>query len=380
MMFKKLIISSMVVLALVACKSTPKPTDPVKLTGIEATQTLVSKWSAGIGKTDTLAFAPVYLQGGVYAASENGRIYEFDYSSGRTLLSLDTKTKLMAGVAIAGDLVFVGDQNARLLAFSRTTQNKVWEQPLTTVLSEAPVLVGSILVTKTKDGRLSGFDPETGKTLWTFANTQPVLSIRNTGTITPVSEQLFLTAEAGGRLVVINAQNGETVWGVIVAAAKGASDLERVTEVLSRPITADGQVCAAAYQGRVACFEAQTGKTIWAQPASSSKGIDVVGALLVLTEDSGIVKAYNRSNGQVYWQSDALKNRQVSAPVILPNGILVTDYEGYAHLFDFQSGSIIARTKFSLGSLTAQPERIEGYALLQGQKGNLMLISSGATQ
>ncbi len=374
----KNIISGLILVALVsACSSTPKSTDPNKLTDIQTTQTISVKWRANIGKTDTLAFSPTYYQGSIFAADERGQIYELDYASGRVLSSFDSKTRLVSGIAVLDDTVFVGDKNAKLLAYSRQTRQKTWEQTLTTTLAEAPMLVGNVLVTKTKDGRLSGFNPQTGQTLWTFANNQSALNIRNTGTMTPISEQLFLTAQPGGGLVVVNAQNGETIWGVIVATPKGASDLERVTEVLSRPVLADGMVCAVAYQGRVGCFDVQSGRTQWAQPASSSKGLAAAGSLLILTEDDGTIKAYNRSNGQVFWHNTDLKNRNTSAPVILPSGILVTDLDGVAHLIDYQTGSLIGRHKLgNLGSLSAQPQRIEYNALLQGQKGDLILVQT----
>lgn len=376
-MFKKIALVGLISLALVGCKSTPKPTDPVKLAPIEASKSITKKWDVQIGKTNTLAFAPYYYQGAVYAANENGTIYEFDYSSGNKLLELDTKTKLVAGVAVTDNLVFVGTQDAKILAFDKATKQKVWAHPLSAALSEAPALVGNILVTKAKDGRLSGFDSTTGQTLWTFANTQSELTIRHMGTIRTLDAQLFLTALPGGRLGMFDAQTGNQVWGVIVATAKGTSDLERVTEVLSRPILTEDQVCAATYQGRVTCFNLQSGATVWAQPASSSQGLDAWSTLLVLVETNGTVKAYNRNNGQLLWQNTDLKNRNVSAPTILSDGILVTDYEGYAHLIDFQSGSIIGREKLGIGSLTAQPASLENFVLLQGQKGDLTLIYTG---
>ena len=377
-MLRKIVISTGLLCLLVACKSTPKPSDPVKLTDIQATASVSVKWRTSIGKTDSLAFTPVYSRGSIIAANERGQIHEIDYQSGRILSSVDTRSTLVSGVAVAGDLVIAGDSKAQLLAFNRSNRQPVWTQKLTTVLAEAPLLVGNIVITRTKDGRLSGFDPQSGQALWTFANNPPTLNIRSTGTMLAVSEQLFLVAMAGGGLAVINAQTGDVVWGVIVATPTGVTDLDRATEVVSRPAAIDGVVCAVAFQGRVGCFEAQTGNTVWAHPASSSKGLDVAGNFLVLTEDDGTVKAFNRLSGQLLWHNQDLRNRQTSAPVILPNGIVVGDFDGYIHLLDFQTGRIIGRTKSGMGTLTAQPARIEQYALMQGKKGDLSLIQSGA--
>lgn len=367
-----------IALGLAACSSTPKPTDPVALQKIDASHSVQLKWSNSIGDTNSMSFFPMYVAGSIYAANEKGQVYEIDFSSGKVLHSFDTKKKLIAGVAAEDNLVFVGDRQGYLLGFDKQTKQEVWQLRMTSMLGEAPMMVGNVLVVRTKDSRLSGIEPKTGKLLWSVAGAPAALGVQGTGSLIPAGAQVFLAAQSGGGLMAVNAQTGVTLWNVVVASPKGVSELERVTEVLSRPVIDGGQICSVAFQGRVACFDGSSGRLMWAQPASSSKGLDVIGNRLVLTEDDGVVKAFDRTTGTPLWTNNFLKNRKVSAPVALDAGILVVDFEGYAHLLHPEDGRILGRMKVDTKELTAQPYRLDSYAVLQGSSGKLALVGAGS--
>ena len=61
------------------------------------------------------------------------------------------------------------------------------------------------------------------------------------------------------------AENGAPIWEGIIATPKGATELERITDVLARPlILQNGQLCAIAYQGKISCFNMLRGaETLW---------------------------------------------------------------------------------------------------------------------
>lgn len=363
-------------LSLAACQSIPKPTDPAALETIEPTHMLQIKWSHSIGDTRSMAFFPMYVAGSIYAANQKGHVYEFDFSSGKTLNRFDTKKKLVAGVAAEGNLVFVGDQQGYLFGFDKQTGKEVWQLRMTSMLGEAPMVVGDVLVARTKDSRLSGIELKTGQLLWSVAGAPTALGVQGTGSLVPAGTEVFLSAQSGGGLIAVNAKTGTVLWNVVIASPKGVSELERVTEVLSRPVLDNGQICSVAFQGRVACFEGGTGRLMWAQPASSSRGLDVVGNRLILTEDDGVIQSFDRTTGMPLWSNSFLKNRKVSAPVALEAGILVVDFEGYAHLLHPEDGRILGRTKIDTKELTAQPYRLDGFAVVQGSSGKLVLIGA----
>ncbi|MFX9934765.1 PQQ-binding-like beta-propeller repeat protein, partial [Acinetobacter baumannii] len=69
------------------------------------------------------------------------------------------------------------------------------------------------------------------------------------------------------------------------------------------------EVCAAAFQGRVACFELSSGNAVWTRDISSSAGIDIDTQNLYISDDKGAVHALDRATGASLWKQDKLAGR-----------------------------------------------------------------------
>ena len=128
-----------------------------------------------------------------------------------------------------------------------------------------------------------------------------------------------------------------------MALPKGATELERVTDVVGVPAVQGREVCAAAYQGRVACFDMQNGNQLWARDMSTLTGVCLRRALRVRRDDKGAVHALDRSNGRSVWKQDKLAYRQLSLPLPLGTEVAVGDLQGYVHFLARESGAFVAR-------------------------------------
>ena len=64
---------------------------------------------------------------------------------------------------------------------------------------------------------------------------------------------------AGGHLLALDVVTGIVGWDATVANPKGATELERIADVTGLPLVLERDVCAVAYQGRVACFDLARG-------------------------------------------------------------------------------------------------------------------------
>src|SRR3972149_5348703 len=89
-----------------------------------------------------------------------------------------------------------------------------------------------------------------------------------------IARGMVFAGFSGGKLVAVLLANGGVRWEATVSLPRGTTELERVTDVVGLPWISEREVCAVAYQGRVACFDVITGNLLWARPMSSTAGLD----------------------------------------------------------------------------------------------------------
>lgn len=350
---------------------------PTELAAIQAVQPVKVQWTDSVMADAVGSFRPVYDRGEILIANPEGRIRILNADTGKERARLELKRNLSAGPAVAGDILLVGTESGTLLAVDRTTGKKLWEQPLTSVILEAPVASDQVVVVRTNDDRLSGFSLADGKPLWSQSHFMPELTVLDTGSLTRIGQDVVLAGLSGGKLKVVAQSTGNVLWEASVATPKGATDLERITDVISRPVFTGQQVCAVAYQGRLACFDSRSGNLAWARDVSSADQLAVDDANIYVTNQDDEVLAFDRATGRNIWKLSALKYRGLSGPALLGRFVLVVDAEGYAHLLSNESGSIVGRIDIGTKGQPGQPVSLGNSALVKGPDGRLVMLTLG---
>src|SRR6185503_20401236 len=137
------------------------------------------------------------------------------------------------------------------------------------------------------------------------------------------------------------------------------------TDVVGDPVVQGREVCAAAYQGRVACFELTNGRPVWARDLSSLTGVKIDARYAFVSDDRGTVHALDRSNGSSVWKQDKLTHRQLSLRGSAGNVVAVGDYDGYVHFLSRDSGAFVARYSSGGGAVRAAPVSLPSSVLIQ---------------
>jgi outer membrane protein assembly factor BamB len=311
------------------------------LSPIKATADVRSAWSVNIGKAGDYVFKPAVVDGVVYAASAKGTISRIE--DGKIVWKVEVGQALSAGVGANGKLVVVGTPKGDVLAFSADDGKAVWKAKASSEILAAPVVGDEGVAVKSGDNQVFLFDALDGGRKWAYQRATPPLSVRSAGSPVFADRYLFV-GYPGGKLVALALQNGAPVWEGAVASPKGATELDRVADVVATPVVDGRQVCAVAFQGRVACFDmGQGGAMVWSRDISSVSGLVVDGRYLFITDDKGIVYGLDRLSGSSLWKQDKLKNRRLSAPVIRRGLVAVADGEGIIHFLSREDGSFAAR-------------------------------------
>ncbi|HEX8874755.1 MAG TPA: outer membrane protein assembly factor BamB, partial [Nitrosospira sp.] len=332
-------------------------------------------WQNVIDESQTSAFSPVLDDGAIYGAGVNGRLVRFDAATGRATASVDTRRQLSAGIGTGEGMLLVGTFKGEVLAFEEKNGKSLWTAQVSSEVLSPPRAEGGMVVVRTGDGRIFGLDAASGKRKWIYQGATPSLTVRSFAGVL-ISRGRVFAGFAGGKLIAINLANGSVAWEAVVSRPRGATELERITDVTSLPVVNEYQVCAVAYQGRVACFDIETGSQIWARDVSSDAGLAMDNHYVYISEDRGAVVAYDKNDGGGVWRQDILAGLRLSPPLVRGNHIVVADSQGYISLIRNSDGSVIARSPTDGSAIVTRPVPLPEGVAVQTKKGGLYAFST----
>lgn len=359
---------------LAGCSGPPGP-KMAELSELPANIPVRTLWQASVGDAGDAIFFPAVAVGGVYAAAQDGTVARFDAVAGQESWRVNTGDELSGGVGSDGNLVAVGTLEGEVVALEAESGKVRWRARVSSEILSVPVVTGDLVIVRSGDSRLFALDARDGKRRWSYQRSSPALSVRAPSGM--IADRGFLSAGfAGGKLVSIALANGAVRWEATVAQPRGATELERVTDVVGSPVVADREVCAVAYQGRIGCFDLVSGNPLWSRELSSTAGLAIDARYVIVSDEKGTVHALDRAGGATVWKQDRLFLRRLSAPLALGREIVVGDIEGYVHFLSRENGAFIGRVATDGSPIRSSFVRLENGFLVQTQDGNLYALST----
>lgn len=346
---------------------------PAALAEIKQTAAARVLWQANVGPSAGAVFTPAVDKGAVYSANFAGQIARFDVASGRQVWRIDSGQKLTGGVGAGAGMVVVGTSKGEVLA-SDGDGKSLWKTTVSSEVLAPPLADAGVVVVRSGDGRIFGLDAADGKRKWVYQRSMPALTVRSSAGMA-LSRGAVFAGYAGGKLVAMNVANGMVGWEATVSQPRGATELERITDITSLPLLDERQVCAVAYQGRVACFDIQSGNPIWARELSSSAGLAADRRNLYVSDDKGAVVAFDKATGTSVWKQDKLFARRLSAPHVQGSYVVVGDYQGYLHFLNRDDGSFAARIATDGSAIVAPPVGFGEGFVVQTANGGLFAVT-----
>jgi len=132
-------------------------------------------------------------------------------------------------------------------------------------------------------------------------------------------------------------------------------------------------VCAAAFQAKVACFEIQSRNQLWSRDLSTALPLAGDTRYVYVVDDKGAVHALDKVTGASVWKQDKLLYRKVTAPMLVAGLLVVGDGFGYLHVLSTDDGSIVGRLATD-GSAVLAMVPAAGGAAVQTAKGSVALV------
>lgn len=323
--------------------SAPK-VKPADLVEFKPTANLTRAWEANAGAGAPYGFSPASDGQAIYAAGKDGRVIKVDIASGRELARAELGQPISAGVGVGvGDgLVLVGTIKGELLALRSNDLKPAWSAKLTGEILSAPAVGYGIVAVRANNGSITLLESADGKRRWSQSYSLPALTLREAGSLA-LNRQVLFVGQPGGKLTALSLNNGAPLWEAGVGQARGATELERIVDITGAIASDERMVCAAAYQGRVACFDVRDGRPLWARDLSGFNGVDMDERQVYAADEHAIVYAYDKERGVNLWKQAALRDRRSSTPLVFDRWLAVGDYQGYVHVLSRDDGAFVAR-------------------------------------
>ncbi|OIR01574.1 outer membrane protein assembly factor BamB precursor [mine drainage metagenome] len=358
---------------LAACSSDKPAAEPAKLADFTARAKIEVRWDANVGDEGLSELFPAVTREAVFAANEKGKLYRFDRNTGKQAWSIDSGFVITGGVGAGEGLVMVGGGKGELAAFDEDTGKMQWKVKVSSEVLTAPMISDGIVVVRTGNQRITGLSAKDGSRLWLYERATPTLIVRSHASVV-IRNELVYAGFAAGKLAAIGLKNGVVVWESSVSQPRGSTELERISDITSLPVVDDAQVCAVAFQGSMACFDAVQGGALWTREIASEKGLAISGKTLYVTDSDSNVLALDKGTGATIWKNSQLLLRKATAAYPLDDYLVLGDYEGYLHVLKSDDGSFVARRKTDGSAIRVAPVTLGDGALIQTSGGELYSI------
>jgi outer membrane protein assembly factor BamB len=346
---------------------------PTELHPITASAEARVEWQADVGGAGKFAFAPAVVGNTVDAANGAGEVVKLDIASGKVQWRVETGSRLSTGPGSDGRVVVVGSPRGEVLALDADGK-LLWKVHLSGEILSAPEIEEGIVVVKSGDGRVHGLAVQDGRRRWLYQRALPALTVRSPAGISAMHGGVF-AGFPGGKLVALILTNGALAWEGTVATPRGSTELERITDIVGAPLIDDRAVCAIAYQGRAACFDALKGTQLWVRDLSSVMPLAADATHIYATDDQGNVHALDKATGASIWRQEKLSGRGVTGAAPFGRFVAVGDYQGYVHFLSRADGSFAARVPTDGSAILLPPVAVRSHLIVQTRDGGLFSIA-----
>jgi len=347
---------------------------PAALVDFQPSLSVRPVWSAAIGKAGAFSFSPAVIGNDVFVAATDGSIARLNAISGTVIWRIKAGISLTTGVGSDGNTVVVAGEKGTILAFDANGKIR-WKAQTSSEVLSVPAIGQGLVIVRSHDNRIIALDAETGIRRWIAQRASPSLTLRTAPGMAIAGSSVFVGLP-GGRLAALALSNGGARWDVAVGDPRGATELERIADISGAPVIAGDDVCAVAYQGKIACFNMATGSARWARPLSSDVGIGIDERLIFAADERGAVMAFTRDAGLNIWRNDKLANRRLSTPTSFGRAVAIGDIQGYVHFLSRENGAFLGRVSTDGSAILSAPVVAGMNLIFQTQSGAVVALTA----
>jgi len=316
---------------------------------------------------------PVVYEQHIFVANSEGLLVALD-RKGNEVWRYWLGSRLSGGMAAGSGLLVVGTPEGEVLALDAATGVEKWRNVVSSEVISPPAIGEGMIVVRTVDGKLFALDVDSGERKWFSDRNVPLLTQR--GTSSPlIGGGIAVAGFDNGKVAAFRLDNGQPMWEKRVGQPTGRSEIERIADVDTNPVMFGSVMYAASVNGTIIAVDLRNGETLWQRELSTYRNLGIDAEMLFASNAQGHVVALDRRNGFVLWTQKALENRQLSAPAVIGEFVVVGDMEGYLHFVRRDDGSFVAQTSVDSDGLQTQPLAMDRQLLVYDRSDTLHMLA-----
>jgi outer membrane protein assembly factor BamB len=311
---------------------------------------MLSKWNIKLEKDTVNMTSMCTADDKLYICESEiskGDITCYSQSYGRKIWTTKIDGVSDTSVATNGKMVYVGyhdglkclDSNSGLERWSFNTK---FNKEGLVMFHPKPILVGNKVIFGAADSNCYALDSETGRRIWDFKLSGPVM----------------MSPAASGKMVFVGALFSSILRGLDIATGKVKwsatldGNLDAYPSYSNEMVyisTALGAFSEDSTKGKVYCLDAKTGEKIWSKETKArvNSSIAITNDTVFFGSKDGKVYACDAKTGEDKWNAST-SGKILSSPVYCKEMLFVTSMDGYLHLLSSYDGKTIS--KFNLGA------------------------------
>ena len=194
---------------------------------------------------------------------------------------------------------------------------------------------------KLDDGYTVAIDIENSKVEWQYKGRNVPLSMKGSGSITNLNNNLFI-ARDDGNLISLKKGTGKLNWIVSISPRSGRNELESLRDVEMTPFVKDGTIFVGSFQGNLISVDVFNGNLIWSKPMSILSNIDVDEENVYAADSEGYIFALDRFSGFTKWKLKLENNLIGTQSFSYEKYIINISTKGHIMVIDKNQGKILS--------------------------------------
>jgi outer membrane protein assembly factor BamB len=291
-------------------------------------------WAENIGAgSDTyhrLITHPVVKSGLVYSMDIHGNVQARKVADGSVVWELMTSPEeghsntMGGGFAADGDVLYITTSFGEVWCVEAQSGKNIWTKQLETPIRAAPTVFAGRVYVVTVNNEIYALEAKTGDELWDYAGIVEPSSLLG-GSAPAACAQAVVVALTSGEIYCLSPESGRMLWSDTMTPALRIDTVSSIAHIRARPIIEDNVVYLASHGGRIAAYELQTGKKIWAKEIGALRTPVLSGNFLFVITTNDDLVCLLKSTGQVRWATSLPRKRESEEVITWAGPIVVNN-------------------------------------------------------